>query len=206
MYRVLTGLGYFLGLEKFISSPATRLQYLGMLIDTNEQDFIVPQDKRQRFAELREFILGCKTSVSLKSIQKMMGKCNSFSLAFPGAKFYVREMAAAIGKAGHGREVSFTQGLRKELEFGGFLDTWDKCVPWRQERRVSLVMSTDASSYRWAVIFHFPPRKQKVEITGKRTSAKNKLMSKNLAQFCKPLGAYQHQYETVESMLESITR
>ena len=92
----------------------------------------------------------------------MMGKCNSFSLAFPGAKFYVREMAAAIGKAGHGREVSFTQGLRKELEFGGFLDTWDKCVPWRQERRVSLVMSTDASSYRWAVIFHFPPRKQEI--------------------------------------------
>lgn len=71
-------------------------------------------------------------------------------------------MAAAIGKVGHGREVSFTQGLRKELEFGGFLDTWDKCVPWRQERRVSLVMSTDASSYRWAVIFHFPPRKQEI--------------------------------------------
>ena len=45
-----------------------------------------------------------------------------------------------------------------------------------------------------------------MEITGKRTSAKNKSMSKNLAQFCKPLGAYQHQYETVESMLESITR
>ena len=111
-----------------------------------------------------------------------------------------------IGKAGHGREVTFTQGLRKELEFWGFLDTWDKCVPWRQERHVSLVVSTDASSYRWAVIFHFPPRKQKVEITGKRTSAKNKSMSKNLAQFCKPLGAYQDQYETVEWMLESITR
>ena len=47
---------------------------------------------------------------------------------------------------------------------------------------------------------------KKLEITGKRTSAKNKSMSKNLAQFCKPLGAYQHQYETVESMLESITR
>ena len=49
-----------------------------------------------------------------------MGKCNCFSLASPGAKFYVRETAAANGKAGHGGEVSFTQGLRKELEFGGF--------------------------------------------------------------------------------------
>ena len=92
----------------------------------------------------------------------MMGKCNSFSLALSGAKFYVREMAAAIGKAGHGREVSFTQGLRKELEFWGFLDTWDKCVPWRQERHVSLVMSTDVSSYRWVVISHFLPRTQEI--------------------------------------------
>ena len=33
--RVLKGLGYFLGLDKCILSPATRLQYLGMLIDTN---------------------------------------------------------------------------------------------------------------------------------------------------------------------------
>ena len=38
VYRVLTGLGY--------SSPATRLQYLGMLIDTNEQAFIVPPKVR----------------------------------------------------------------------------------------------------------------------------------------------------------------
>ena len=33
--RVLKRLGYFLGLDKCILSPATRLQYLGMLIDTN---------------------------------------------------------------------------------------------------------------------------------------------------------------------------
>ena len=98
----------------------------------------------------------------MKSIQKLIRKCNSFSRAFPGAKFYVRETAAANGKAGHGGEVSFTQGLRKELEFWRFPDTWDKYIPWRQERYVSLVMSTDASSCRWAVIFHFPSGKQEV--------------------------------------------
>ena len=55
--RVLTGLRYLLGLDKCILSPATRLQYLGMLIDTNEQAFIVPQDKRQKFVKLRELFL-----------------------------------------------------------------------------------------------------------------------------------------------------
>ena len=39
---------------------------------------------------------------------------------------------------------------------------------------------------------------KKLDITGKRTSAKNTSMWKNLAQFCKPIGAYQHQYEVVQ--------
>jgi len=34
-----------------------------------------------------------------------MGKCNSFSLAFPATKFYIREMAASIAKAERGNSV-----------------------------------------------------------------------------------------------------
>jgi len=34
-----------------------------------------------------------------------MGKCNSFSLASPATKFYIREMAASIAKAERGNSV-----------------------------------------------------------------------------------------------------
>ena len=57
-----------------------------------------------------------------------MGKCNSFSLAFPGDTFYIEEMAVAIVTAGKGTEVSLTPTLRKKLEFWRFLDSWDKFV------------------------------------------------------------------------------
>jgi hypothetical protein len=98
--RVLVRLGYFLGLKKCILSPTAKLQFLGMLIDTHAQVFLIPQEKRIKFAELREATLACKSSMPLKSLQRLLGKCSSFLLAFPGAKFYIREMAAAIGKAG----------------------------------------------------------------------------------------------------------
>ena len=159
---VLTSLGYFLGLKKCILAPTCRIQFLGMLIDTQAQAFSIPEDKRVSFAELREAILSCKSSTSIKSLQRLMGKCSSFSLAFPGAKFYIREMAAAIGKTSRGSEVSLTKNLHDEIAFWRFLDLWDKSIPWRQERHVALQMSTDASSFRWAAVIQLSSGVQEV--------------------------------------------
>ena len=94
--KVLVHLGYFLGLKKCVLIPVTRIVYLGMIVESLVQAFSVPKEKRDRFAQLREGILVRKSSVPLKSIQRLMGKCISFSLAFPGAKFYIREMAASL--------------------------------------------------------------------------------------------------------------
>ena len=99
---LLTNLGYFLGLKKCTLLPTQSIQFLGMIIDTDAQAFLVPQEKRVKFVELREAILSCKVYTSLKSVQRIMGNYSSFSLAFPGGKFYIREMAAAVSKAGKG--------------------------------------------------------------------------------------------------------
>ena len=73
-----------------------------------------------------------------------MGKSISFSLAFPGAKFYIREMIVSISKAAHGHEVHFSPLLHEEIQFLRFLDDWDERIPWRQERHVAISMSSDA--------------------------------------------------------------
>lgn len=83
-----------------------------------------------------------------------MGKCISFSLAFPGAKFYIREMANAIGSAATAGDVRWSPGLRKEIEFWRFLDSWEGHVPWRSERHWAISISTDASMARWAGVIH----------------------------------------------------
>ena len=152
--KVLVNIGYFLGLSKCVLHPVNRIQYLGMLIDSPAQAFGIPQDKRQRFAQLREEILKVKSCVPLKSIQKLMGKCISFSLAFPGAKFYIREMASAVGKASHGGDVILSEGLREEISFWRFLDNWDETIPWRSERHTAISLSSDSSSFRWAAVLH----------------------------------------------------
>lgn len=115
--RVLTQLGFFLGLSKCVLIHVQRIIFLGMLVDSMLQAFRIPQEKKENFKSCRESILVHKSSVPLKSIQKLMGKCISFSLASPGAKFYIREMANGIGRASYQGEIKFTVALREEIEF-----------------------------------------------------------------------------------------
>ena len=113
--KVLVGLGYFLGLAKCVLVPATRIQYLGMIVDSAAQAFCIPKDKKLKFAQLREQILLREATVSSKSLQRLMGNCISFSLAFPGAKFYIREMAASIAREFNGSKVKISPVLREEI-------------------------------------------------------------------------------------------
>ena len=114
-------------------APSTRLTFLGMVVDTRLLAFVVPEEKRVKFAELRESILSKWSIIPLRSIQKLMGKCISFSLAFPGAKFYIREMGAVVGQASRGADVTLSPPLREEMEFWRFLDGWQDAIPWIQE-------------------------------------------------------------------------
>ena len=87
-----------------------------------------------------------------------MGKSISFSLAFPRAKFYIREMAASIARASNGSEVKISPILREEILFCRFLDSWDKVVRWRSESHVAISFTSDASSFRWAAVIYLPSR------------------------------------------------
>ena len=69
---VLVNLGYFLGISKCVLAPVTQIQYLGMIVDSTAQAFRTPDDEKIKFAQLREKILLHESTVSLKSLQKLI--------------------------------------------------------------------------------------------------------------------------------------
>ena len=153
---VLVNLGYFLGISKCVLAPVTQIQYLGMIVDSTAQAFRTPDDKKIKFAQLREKLLLHESTVSLKSLQKLIRKCISFSLAFPAAEFYIREIVAAIAKASKGGEVNLSPVLHEEIVFRRFLDGWDKVIRWGSERQVAIAFTSDALSFRWVAVTSLP--------------------------------------------------
>ena len=86
-----------------------------------------------------------------------MGKAISFSLAFPGAKFFIQEMAPTVGLASGTGLAKITPALKEEILFWRFLDDWTGHVPWQLEKHVAIEISTDASQSRWAGVIHRQP-------------------------------------------------
>lgn len=151
---VLVRLGYTIGLSKSVLKPTHRLEFLGFIVDSVNQTFVIPQRKITTFAALREQILLCKKSVNVKRLQKLQGKCVSFSLALPVIKLYIRAISRAIATASDTGLVKFTADVREEVEYWRFLDSWSSFTPWRKEKHVRLSLSTDASGTGWGCVVH----------------------------------------------------
>ena len=104
MCRLLIHLGYFLGLKKCVDD--CELHYV--FGNSSLQAFQIPASKKASSTVSREEILSGAPTVPLKTLQRFMGKAISFTLTFPGTKFSICEMAAAIGSASSVGAVGMT--------------------------------------------------------------------------------------------------
>ena len=146
---VLISLGYFIGLSKSSLIPARVVKFLGFLVDSQLCAFLLPEDKKIKFATLREHILANR-EVSVKTLQRLAGKISSFCIAVPAALLYARDIfRSTAGFTRSSRLVRVTGALRKEIEHWRFLDSWEGCLPWLNEKHVVVKISSDASNSGW---------------------------------------------------------
>ena len=96
---IFIDLRYFIGLEKSSLVPTQKpIIFLGYVIDSVKTAFLMPLDKKITFASLGEHLLSHKT-VSLRSLQKFVGKINSFTLVVLAARLYSGVSCLAMSKA-----------------------------------------------------------------------------------------------------------
>lgn len=100
--------------------------------------------------------MASKKCVNSKTLQRFQGKFISFSLVVPAARLFIRVMSSAIGHVLASGQVGLSPCLREELSYWRFLDSWEGCIPWRDEKHVGLSLSTDASGYGWGCVLHLP--------------------------------------------------
>ena len=81
----LVGLGYFIGIKKSHLVPKQVVPYLCFSVDSVQQALLLIEEKKQKFLSLLRSVLS-SPSTDLKTLQRLSGKCISFSLAVPGAE------------------------------------------------------------------------------------------------------------------------
>ena len=139
-----------------ILCSAQVVPYLGFLSNSARQAFGLIPAKKGKFLTLVRQILR-SSMVSVKTPQRLVVKCVSFSLAVPGALLFTREMNLAISKGMRtNRLIKIDKNLRDEIAHCLFLETWDDPITWRDERHVQISLASDASGSSWgaSVILH----------------------------------------------------
>ena len=137
--------------------PSIAVKFLGYICDSEKQAFLLPQDKRVKFAALRENILSHKT-VSLKNLQKFAGKTTSFALLVPAAKLFTNTTYQNISRGARlaNTQFRFSPDLRQELLHWRFLDSWEGFLPWKSERYIHLTLHSDSSFSGWGGCLNLP--------------------------------------------------
>ena len=88
--------------------------------------------------------------MSVKTLQRLIGKCVSFSLAVPAACLFTQEISAAVSKGMRSLKPIAIQGaLRDEISHWLFLERWGDPLHWREERHLQVKRATDASQTGW---------------------------------------------------------
>lgn len=88
-------------------------------------------------------------------MQSFAGKTTSFSIAVPAARLYTRASFRAISscsKSPH-KPIKISGDLLREIQYWRFLDNWESCLPWFDERHVVINIFSDASNSAWGGVF-----------------------------------------------------
>ena len=124
------------------------MRFLGYLCDSLLLAFVLPEDKKLK--TLRESILSQDTE-DLKTLQRFAGKTTSFSIAVPAARLYTRASFRAISssiKYPH-KSIKVSGDLRREILYWRFLDNWQGCLPWFEERHVVMTIYVFSCIQLW---------------------------------------------------------
>jgi hypothetical protein len=99
--ELLEKLGWIINKEKSSLIPATRMEFLGFLLDTVKMLLMVPVEKRKRFRNsCKRMVKLVQTgrSVSLRAMAALVGKLQSIAPAVPFAWLHLQEMVHMVRK------------------------------------------------------------------------------------------------------------
>eukprot|EP00732_Lithocolla_globosa_P001255 Lithocolla_globosa_v1_NODE_591_length_3661_cov_41.346644.p2 type:complete len:282 gc:universal NODE_591_length_3661_cov_41.346644:2226-3071(+) len=148
--EMFTALGFFLSIHKSNLSLQDEQRYLGMRVNIPNKMFKVPNDKLATFSTLLNQIITQK-EINIKTLQRLVGKAVSFSIAVPNSILFCREAYSLITQAEQkGKDsVSMNDILMEELSQFKFLELDWNGSSWRNPSHTAMKIFTDAAKLRW---------------------------------------------------------
>ena len=144
---ILRRFGLALSPEK-VEGPATRLEFLGVVIDSVARTLSISPERRQELVGLLRAVNG-KSWVPLRRLQSLLGKLSFAASVLPGARPFMRRMIDVTRGEGRKpqRRLLLGQAFRDDVAYWlQHIDDWNGTAAWRGRQGAPFVFGSDAST------------------------------------------------------------
>eukprot|EP00873_Tetraselmis_striata_P014463 jgi/Tetstr1/434727/TSEL_023780.t1 len=153
---LLDNMGLLRNPAKGLWEPVQYGQHLGVDIDTATGYLYAPVDKLQRLARQAKQLLQRAARdarwLPVRELQSLVGRAQYLFLAFPAARFYLRELHDVVGPKWGGR-VRITHQLRRDLQWWTAVPTQANGRPIHRHMETAY-MHCDSSGYGWGAVLN----------------------------------------------------
>jgi hypothetical protein len=158
VFTDINSAGFHASKKKSLWDPATRMELLGMIVDSHELWFLVPEAKRQRYLSLlRELLAGdhARLHVQVALLEQVLGKLQSLSIAIPTISLFLLKAYKALAAARqHDRQFAhLPAGAADDLAELFRLADWKGLSRWPQWFAKRLKIFTDACDHSYGFSF-----------------------------------------------------
>ena len=139
---LMVALGYFVHPVKSVLVPSGVIRWLGLDVNLLAGEFSVPTDKRVAITALLRAVLA-EGLVGYKTLERVVGKLGSLSLAVPGILIKLRQMYASLTSAGRSGTwwIPVEALLREEMEACLAMPFWEVSVaPWKSPAHLTIIL------------------------------------------------------------------
>ena len=156
LINVLIKLGFYISWEKVVS-PCQRIQFLGLIIDSNEMSVTLPGDKVLKLkALLNEFM--SKSKAKKRELQSLAGHLSFASTVVKGGRTFSRRVIDLLNSVKHGHHfVRLNSNFREDCMFWlHFIDSplFNGTAKILDNTPIDInILQTDSSFFGYGVYF-----------------------------------------------------
>ena len=148
-FRELGGVLGSCGLQESVRKalpPATRMEFLGVMFDTNTLTLEISEDRLQEIVgEIKEWLK--KSTASRREVQVILGRLNFVASCVRPGRIFVSRMLNFLRGMPNNRQVRLTEEIRKDLQWwGAFLPLYNgvSMMAWEEWGTPDADLASDA--------------------------------------------------------------
>ena len=154
---ILERLGFFINVEKSVFTPATKIEFLGFILDSENMTIVPTQNKKEKTITMISSLLAQRRP-KIRQVAKVVGTCISNTVGSDYGGNYIKileiDKIQALAKRRGNYDAHMTISDRAKNDIHWWIINMDSTLRHIRQEPPSVEILTDASNLGWGATYN----------------------------------------------------